>query len=245
MPASAFGLFQADFHDFSGVQEYDYQTYHKDSGEVIFKEKFTISKLAHKGDDFLVIKTKGQALGTAPERFDKETLTYYLIRDDRLNSYYHENQTLKENEPFLKLKMDFDWYKKKANYLLTEKQKHKQSSINLSPSTVLTHDLGIFFQNMILKGRLEEPFTVIFPNGRMLNLKARVAGREKIRTKAGEFDCQRIEMKPDFPLLSFFAPSVTFWLMSQPPYGYVRYEGPERGPGSATVVQELVKVNKL
>lgn len=244
---SALALYQSDFQDFTGVQEFNYETFRQKTGELLFTEKFTISKEKFKGNDFLVVKSESLAQEETQDQFDKKTITYYSIKNNLLSTYYHENNTTKNDQPFLSFKIDFDWQNRKAHYSLNEfeKEKNRSKALKLSKNTMPTHDLGIFFQNMIINQQKEEPFTVIFPNGNKLNLRAKVKGQEKIKTKAGEFDCQRIEMKPDFNLISFFAPSINFWLMSQPPYSYIRYEGPERGLNSPRVVQELVSTNKL
>ena len=247
-PLTAYGLYQSSYYDFDGVLEYNYQTYRKESKEKLFQEKFTLSKLNDNGRDFLVIQSNSQALPANPEKFDKETITYYLINDQKkMSTYYHENKTVKDKNPFLSLKINFDWARKKALYRLNNEAERKQenNNFNLSSRTMLTHDLGPFFQDMVLNQKKDEPFTVVFPTGRMLNLRAKVTGTETVKTRAGDYLCRKIEMKPDFSLLSMLAPTITFWFMTQPPYTFVRYEGPERGLNSPTVVQELVGINKL
>ncbi|MFA5800599.1 MAG: hypothetical protein WC840_06650 [Candidatus Peribacteraceae bacterium] len=245
-PLAACGLYQSSFYDFDGVLEYNYQTYRKESKEKLFAEKFTLSKLNDQGREFLVIQSSSQALAANPEKFDKETITYYLVKGRKMSTYCHENKTVRNKRPFLSLKIAFDWAQKKANYRLNNQAEKRQENynFNLSDRTMLTHDLGPFFQDMVLNQKKDEPFTVVFPTGRMLNLRAKVAGNELVKTRSGEYLCEKIEMKPDFNLLALLAPTITFWFMTVPPYTFVKYEGPERGFNSPAVVQELVGINK-
>jgi hypothetical protein len=67
-------------------------------------------------------------------------------------------------------------------------------------------------------------------------------GRERVRTPAGEFDCYKIEMVPHLGVLNvarYFYPKVYFWFTVAPPHFWVRYEGPENGPGTPEIVMQL------
>jgi len=67
-------------------------------------------------------------------------------------------------------------------------------------------------------------------------------GRERVETPAGAFECYKVEVVPDAGFLNLFRlffPKAFFWFTADPPHFWVRYEGPESGPGSPEVVMEL------
>lgn len=68
---------------------------------------------------------------------------------------------------------------------------------------------------------------------------------EKVRTPAGDFDCYRVEMVPHLGLLNVVRPflqKTNFWFTVAAPYNWIRYEGPESGPGTPAVVMSLSRV---
>ena len=63
-----------------------------------------------------------------------------------------------------------------------------------------------------------------------------------MRTPAGEFECYKLEMLPHLGVLNvvrYFYPKAFFWFTVAPPHFWVRYEGPENGPGTPEIVMEL------
>ncbi|MBU0629959.1 MAG: hypothetical protein KKC80_03455 [Candidatus Margulisbacteria bacterium] len=220
--------------------EYNYLTYRKESKEPLFKEKFAISRQRYNNQDFVVIKSNSQPTDNNQDKFSKETLTYYRIDQGKISTSHHENNTKNNGQPETLFKVDFNWPGRAASYLLSNKEKNGTATVKINERTILTHDLGVFFQDMLIKGRDEAPFTVLFQNGNSLNLRARCVGEEQVSAKAGNFLCKKFEMAPDFQLISLVAPKIYFWFEAKSPYAYIKYEGPERGLFSPTVVQELV-----
>ena len=67
-------------------------------------------------------------------------------------------------------------------------------------------------------------------------------GLERIKTPAGEFDCYKIEMVPHLGVMNVVRPFLTktfLWFTVAPPHNWIRFAGPESGPGSRAVVLEL------
>jgi hypothetical protein len=67
-------------------------------------------------------------------------------------------------------------------------------------------------------------------------------GREHVKTPAGDFDCYKVEMVPHLGVLNvvrYFYPKAFFWFTASNPHFWVRYQGPEGGPGTPEVVMEL------
>jgi hypothetical protein len=69
-------------------------------------------------------------------------------------------------------------------------------------------------------------------------------GVEKIRTPAGEFNCYKVEMRPEVGVLrlfSFMIPKAYFWFTVDAPHYWVRYDGPENGRGTPEIRLELTR----
>jgi hypothetical protein len=65
---------------------------------------------------------------------------------------------------------------------------------------------------------------------------------ERVTTPAGEFNCYKVEMVPHLGLLNVVRPFIQktyFWFTVAAPYNWIRYQGPESGPGTPEVVMSL------
>jgi hypothetical protein len=69
---------------------------------------------------------------------------------------------------------------------------------------------------------------------------------EKVSAPAGDFHCYRVEMVPHLGLLNVVRPllqKTNFWFTVAVPHNWIRYEGPESGPGTPEVVMSLSRVD--
>jgi hypothetical protein len=77
---------------------------------------------------------------------------------------------------------------------------------------------------------------------RLYQLKIEMRGKERVTTPAGSFDCYKIELVPELGALNLFRgflPKAYFWFAASPPHFWVKYEGPENGPGTPRIVMDL------
>jgi len=77
---------------------------------------------------------------------------------------------------------------------------------------------------------------------RLYSVTFEARGKERVKTPAGEFEAYKLEMVPHVGLLNVFRsffPKAFFWFSVAPPHFWVRYEGPENGPGTPEIVMEL------
>jgi len=86
------------------------------------------------------------------------------------------------------------------------------------------------------------PVHLLSNEPRLYSISFENRGKEHVRTPAGEFDCYKLEMVPHLGVLNvvrYFYPKAFFWFTVAPPHFWVRYEGPENGPGTPEIVMEL------
>jgi hypothetical protein len=70
---------------------------------------------------------------------------------------------------------------------------------------------------------------------------------ESVKTPAGEFHCYKVEVVPHLGVLNLFRPFLPktyFWFTVASPHNWVRYEGPENGPGTPEVVMSLSETRR-
>jgi hypothetical protein len=92
----------------------------------------------------------------------------------------------------------------------------------------------------------EEPSVdahIFSPEPRLYDVTFETRGRETLRTAGGEVESYKIEVVPHIGILGLFRflfPHAYFWFEVDAPHDWVRYEGPENGRGTPTIVMERV-----
>jgi Protein of unknown function (DUF3108) len=81
---------------------------------------------------------------------------------------------------------------------------------------------------------------------RLYDVTFETRGKEMVKTPAGEFECYKVQLVPHVGILNVFRSFYSkafFWFTVAAPHVWVRYEGPENGPGTPDIVMELDKEN--
>jgi len=137
----------------------------------------------------------------------------------------------------------FDHNKGVVNFDRNESGKNsKKKSISAPPDTLAVE--GIAGVLRFLPFDRSNPFEAHLLTNEPSLYRVTFEKREKsrVKTPAGEFDAYRIEVVPHLGLLDVFrslAPKTEFWFTAASPHFWVRYEGPENGPGTPDIVMEL------
>lgn len=191
---------------------------------------------------YLIMQTSSQGETEENKTFSRKMTTYYTLKDNLLSTLSHRIEISKEAEPFAITQIDFNWDKMKASFVTRdyESGKSKTKNINLTKKTILAQSLTIYFQYLIDKGVKEDDCKIIIPAGKIYKMKISISYKpEEIDVQGKKTECYKVEMKPDLNFFSIFVPGLNFWLKSDAPHDFVRYEGPEKGPLSPTVIQEI------
>ena len=211
----------------------------KDKGTVISNETRQIIKRG----SYLIMSASSRGETDENKTFNRKMTTYFTLKDNLLSTLSHRVEISNEAEPFTATQIDFDWDKMKA--LFTSRNyksgKSETKNINLTKKTILAQSLSIYFQYLIDKGVKEEDCRIIIPAGDIYKMNIKISYKpEEIDVQGKKTECYKVEMKPDLNFLSLFVPGLNFWFKSNAPHDFVRYEGPEKGPLSPTVIQEIV-----
>lgn len=88
-------------------------------------------------------------------------------------------------------------------------------------------------------------FKILTDKPASYSIRIRYDGMEDVTTPAGTFSCYRLRMVPDLGILSWvgelFAPTIFLWFTVETPHYWIRYTGPESGPGTPEVNIEMVE----
>jgi hypothetical protein len=196
-----------------------------------------------KNGKYIIVKSTSQGEDRDNEAFNRNMLTYYSMKNDLISVTTHRVDISKESRPFTTTQIDFDWDRMKALFTMRDHESDKttKKKIKLTKKTILAQASALYFQSLIEKRIAKDNFVMIIPNGNTYKMKVKISYEpEKLEISDKKLACYKIEMKPDLGFLSLVIPTLNFWFDSSAPYNFVRYEGPENGPMSPTIVQEVV-----
>jgi hypothetical protein len=237
---SAQALRDINYPFFRDVKELRYETRLKGSGKLLFREEVKVSEMIYDSKDFLV--THAVTRGKDVER---KTVSYYTIKDGLLTAYSHAVETSKEARPYQLVEIYYDWNRNEASFKLKdwEKKKNVSHSVKLTDQTIFARDTTILIPSLICQKVKEAKISLLIPTGNLFKVRAIFSyAPEELVINGKKASCYRVELKPDFILISWIAPRITLWYLASPPYNFVRYEGPLGGPFSPTVIQEITNI---
>jgi hypothetical protein len=115
-------------------------------------------------------------------------------------------------------------------------------ALNIPPDTVTVDGIGGALRSLPFERSAPFKLHVLSNEPKLYEVSFEPRGVERIRTPAGEFNCYKVEMRPNVGILnvfSFVIPKAYFWFTVDPPHYWVRYEGPENGRGTPQINLEL------
>jgi len=123
----------------------------------------------------------------------------------------------------------------------------EEKVLSIPSDTLIAEGIAGVLRYLMFDNPLKFPAHVLSNEPRIYRVSFEGRGKERIKTPAGEFDCYKIEMVPHVGPLNlgrYFAPDTFFWFTVEPPHFWVRYQGPENGPGTPEVVMELDRASR-
>jgi hypothetical protein len=86
-------------------------------------------------------------------------------------------------------------------------------------------------------------FDLVTGEGRLVGMRARVVGRERVTVPAGTFDSFQVQLEPTgvWAVLATLRGPLYMWHTVAAPHIWVKYQGPDGSPGVPPVVRELVR----
>ena len=243
MASAAIALYQIPAPKIIFDLEKFYELRLKDDGKLLSKETRIITNPKYDGKEFIVMKTERKG-GIRP---DQNMLTYFILKDGKMTAYTHKVEIVKDGEPIETTLLEFDWGKNEATFTKEEHKESKTSSktIELNPKTIHAQFSSFYLQKLIKDGVKEDTFWMITPTGDKYKIDAKIDYTpENLKIGDRIIPAYKLTLKADVGLLSVFSPILTFWYETAPPHDFVRYMGPEKGPMSPTIIQEIVELTE-
>jgi hypothetical protein len=115
-------------------------------------------------------------------------------------------------------------------------------SLSAPADTLAVEGIAGVLRFLPFEGVPSFPVHLLSNEPKVYNVTLEARGKERVKTRAGEFECYKIEVVPHLGALNLFRaffPKTFFWFTVAPPHFWVRFEGPENGPGTPLIVMEL------
>ncbi len=140
----------------------------------------------------------------------------------------------------------FDYARAAGEVVTTDLRTGTRESkqVRLTLHTITFEMLPVVLRILPEAPNREMRFDVVTRGGRVLGFVARIVGRERVTVPAGSFDCYKVELAVTGiygVLADLVLPKLYMWQTEVAPHFWVKYQGPEAGPGSREIVRELVR----
>jgi hypothetical protein len=217
-----------------------YELRRKDNGKILSEETRILTNPKYDGKEFIVMKVDSEG----KRRPSRRILTYFTLKDGLMTAYSHKVETIKNGKPVETTLIDFDWEKMMATFTKEEHEKGKTSAktIELNPKTIHAQFSSFYLQKLVKDRVKKDTFWMITPTGDKYEIDAKIDYKPvQIEIEDSSIPCYKLTLKADVGFLSVFSPVLTFWYETAPPHDFVRYVGPEKGPMSPTIIQEIIQ----
>jgi len=137
----------------------------------------------------------------------------------------------------------FDWTKNVVQFERQDLVKNKKTTKTLSApaDTLAVEGIAGALRSLPFGPDTRFPAHFLTNEPKVYDVTLEVRERETVRTPAGTFECYKVEVVPHVGALGafrFLFPKAYFWFTVDAPHSWVRYQGPENGPGTAEIVLE-------
>ena len=149
----------------------------------------------------------------------------------------------KSGKALMRERKQFDWSKNEVRFERHDLVKDKTTTKTLQApaDTLAPEGIAGALRSLPFAPDARFPAHLLTNEPKIYTVTFEIRGRETIRTAAGSFDCYKVEAVPHIGALDAFRvlfPKVYFWFTVKAPHSWVRYQGPENGPGSTEIVLE-------
>jgi len=156
--------------------------------------------------------------------------------------------TTKTGKPLVTERKHFDL---NNNTVRFERQfsdgRSETKSLSIPPDTLAVEGIAGILRFLGFDQNARLAAHVLSNEPRLYSVTFETRGMERVKTPAGQFEAYKVEMVPHMGVLSVFRslfPKAYFWFTVAPPHFWVRYEGPENGPGTPDIVMELDRASE-
>lgn len=116
-------------------------------------------------------------------------------------------------------------------------------AVSLTAQAIPTELLSALLRLLPAARDQQMQFDLVTGEGRLVGMRARVVGRERVTVPAGTFDSFKVQLEPTgfLAVLATLGGKLYMWHTVAAPHVWVKYQGPDGSPGLQPVVRELVR----
>src|SRR5262249_36077191 len=135
----------------------------------------------------------------------------------------------------------------KGNVRLTREFPHGRTetkTLPTPPDTLAVEGIAGILRFLPFESSNAVPLHLLSNEPKLYPVKLVIRGKETVRTAPGSVESYKVDLVPELGFLNLFrslAPKTFFWFTAAPPHSWVRFEGPENGPGTPEVIMEQAR----
>lgn len=215
------------------------------TGLELWRVQWTLEKEAHDGRTIVRVKEDGagQRWGSAPTIWTLRTELSLSRRDGRLVST--EDVRNLSGRLLETRRREFDYGAGSGQVITTDLRTRRTASrrFPLGADSLGVEMLPIQLRVLPATDSAGMRFHLVTREGKVVAMATQIVGRERVSVPAGTFESYKIELEITGILgwaANLVLPKMYLWHAVAPPHVWIKYQGPDGGPGSREVVRELV-----
>jgi Protein of unknown function (DUF3108) len=207
-----------------------------------WKADWTMERTQSEGQDVIRMTETGQGVYSGFNGNVRWTIDAWWTGGDSFRPLRFD-KTVKDSSGRIVLEehKQFNW---KTNQVRFERRdptggKSITKTIAVPADTLTGEGIAGALRALPFSASLRFPTHFLTNEPKLYAMTLEVRGRESIRVGSKTYDCYKVELVPKAgALIRFLFPKVYFWFSVDPQHTWVRYAGPENGPGTPNVIME-------
>jgi len=237
-----FALYDTPFYGVDTTRPFKFEMRQKKTNNVIGHETIKYSKETIDKKELLFVTSDIDQI-SGGKKHQAKAVIRYLLDGNNIAAIGQTTEIKKEGNPFQTLQVDFDWQNMRGTFEKKDYEANKKETkvSPLTKKTLTARSLYFYISNLIRNNIKEDRIKMIVPSGDAVEMELKISNQpEEISTKTRKEKCYKVELKPKVGIFSSFLAPLYFWYTTTSPHYFIRYEGPEKGPGSEEIIQEAI-----
>jgi hypothetical protein len=215
------------------------------NGTVRAKTHWTMQHALDNGHDAVKMTETGEGMyGSFNQQVRWNIDCWWTSGESFRPLHFEKTVTDLSGKVLLRERKQFDWTRNEAHFEHEELNKPKKTRvIPVPPDTLTIEGIAGALRSLPFGSDFKFPAHILTNEPKVYPITLELRGRETIRTSSGNtMECYKVELVPHvgggLDAFHFLFPKVYFWMNVAAPHLWVRYQGPENGPGTPDIVMD-------
>ncbi len=234
----------------ASIERGEYMARDAETGTELWRLDWTLDKTSQDGRTTVRVEEDGKGImGTqTPTRWTVHMLLDVSPRDTQFSSTRDVRDLSGQLLQVQQRELDYTTGTGRITTRNARTGDTESQSVSLPP-----HAIGAEILATELRGLPDQPgqqmrFVLLTMGGKTIGMLAKIVGRQRVTVPAGSFECYKVELAPSGVaglVADLLMPKMHMWYTVAAPHIWIKYQGPEGGPGSRQIVRELVRFSPL